>query len=41
MRGCKRWRTIASKAATPKLLVKMAMFTQNTTMPAMFSSFGE
>ena len=36
-----RWRMIASKAATPKLLVKMAMFTQNTTTPAMLSNFGE
>ena len=41
MHGSKRWRMIASKAATPKLLVKMAMFTQNTTTPAMLSNFGE
>ena len=36
-----RWRMIATKAATPKLLAKMAMFTHNTTTPAMLSNFGE
>ena len=36
-----RWRMVASKAATPKLLGKMAMFTQNTTKPATVSNFGE
>ena len=36
-----RWRMIASKAATPKLLAKMAIFTQNTTTPALTSNFGE
>lgn len=30
----KRWKMVASKAATPKLLAKMVMFTHNTTMPA-------
>jgi cytochrome oxidase Cu insertion factor (SCO1/SenC/PrrC family) len=36
-----RWRMIASKAATPKLLAKMAMFTHNTSTPALTSNFGE
>ena len=36
-----RWRMIASKAATPKLLAKMAIFTQNTTTPALTSNIGE
>jgi protein SCO1/2 len=36
-----RWRMVASKAATPKLLAKMAMFTHNTTTPALTSNFGE
>ena len=36
-----RWRMVASKAATPKLLAKMAMFTQNVTEPALISNFGE
>jgi cytochrome oxidase Cu insertion factor (SCO1/SenC/PrrC family) len=36
-----RWRMIATKAATPKLLAKMAMFTHNTTTPALTSNFGE
>lgn len=36
-----RWRMIASKAATPKLLAQMAMFTHNSTAPAMTSNFGE
>ena len=30
----KRWEMVASKAATPRLLAKMVMFTHNTTMPA-------
>jgi len=30
----KRWKMVASKAATPRLLAKMVMFTHNTTMPA-------
>lgn len=30
----KRWKMVASKAALPKLLAKMVMFTHNTTMPA-------
>jgi cytochrome oxidase Cu insertion factor (SCO1/SenC/PrrC family) len=30
----KRWKMVASKAATPNLLAKMVMFTHNTTMPA-------
>ena len=30
----KRWKMMASKAATPQLLAKMVMFTHNTTMPA-------
>lgn len=34
-----RWRMIASKAATPKLLAKMAMFTHDTNAPALNSSF--
>jgi protein SCO1/2 len=36
-----RWRMIASKAATPKLLAQMAMFTRHSTAPAMTSNFGE
>lgn len=30
----KRWKMVASKAATPRLLAKMVMFTHNTTLPA-------
>ncbi len=30
----KRWKMVASKAALPKLLAKMVMFTHNNTMPA-------
>lgn len=30
----KRWKMVASKAATPRLLAKMVMFTHNTTMAA-------
>ena len=30
----KRWKMVASKAATPRLLAKMVMFTHDTTLPA-------